>query len=187
MIFCSYSVLQNINNNNKSRKFESYWKVKLFHNDFSLSEHCRILWVEGSSFYKKHLWGRRSTEDMKISKRKKILTCEVKMDQKIVIFWELFKIYSQSKKGLASQNEPTQNNIYYSGSFQKFFSILPKIPANDIITTNSTYLNSSIVYFENAWTSNQMITEGEAAILLETTRRAFRNQSQSKQRSTLKI
>ena len=43
----------------------------------------------------------------------------------------------------------------------------------------------AIVYLENAWTSNQMITEGEAAILLETTRRAFRNQSQSKQRSTL--
>ena len=30
-----------------------------------------------------------------------------------------------------------------------------------------------------------MITEAEAAILLETTRRAFGNQSQSKQRSTL--
>ena len=30
-----------------------------------------------------------------------------------------------------------------------------------------------------------MITEGAAAILLETTRRAFGNQSQSKQRSTL--
>ena len=30
-----------------------------------------------------------------------------------------------------------------------------------------------------------MITEGEAAILLETTLRAFGNQSQSKQRSTL--
>ena len=30
-----------------------------------------------------------------------------------------------------------------------------------------------------------MITEGEAAIPLETTRRAFRNQSQSKQRSAL--
>ena len=30
-----------------------------------------------------------------------------------------------------------------------------------------------------------MITEGAAAISLETTRRAFRNQSQSKQRSTL--
>ena len=30
-----------------------------------------------------------------------------------------------------------------------------------------------------------MITEGEAAITLETTRRAFRNQSQSKQRSAL--
>ena len=42
-----------------------------------------------------------------------------------------------------------------------------------------------IVYLENAWTSNQMITEGEPAILLETTQRAFRNQSQSKQRSTL--
>ena len=42
-----------------------------------------------------------------------------------------------------------------------------------------------IVYLENAWSSKQMITEGEAAILLETTRRAFRNQSQSKQRSTL--
>ena len=44
-----------------------------------------------------------------------------------------------------------------------------------------------IVYLENAWTSKQMITEGEAAsaIPLETTRRAFRNQSQSKQRSAL--
>ena len=30
-----------------------------------------------------------------------------------------------------------------------------------------------------------MITEGEAAILLEMTQRAFRNKSQSKQRSTL--
>ena len=43
----------------------------------------------------------------------------------------------------------------------------------------------SIVYLENAWSSKQMITEGEVAILLETTWRAFRNQSQSKQRSTL--
>ena len=42
-----------------------------------------------------------------------------------------------------------------------------------------------IVYLENAWTSKQMVTEGEAAIPLETTRRAFRNQSQSKQRSAL--
>ena len=30
-----------------------------------------------------------------------------------------------------------------------------------------------------------MITEGEAASLMETTQRAYRNQSQSKQRSTL--
>ena len=46
-------------------------------------------------------------------------------------------------------------------------------------------LTKTIVYLENAWSSKQMITEGEAAILLETTRRAFRNQSQSKQRPTL--
>ena len=32
----------------------------------------------------------------------------------------------------------------------------------------------SIDYLENAWSSKQMITEGEAAIPLETTRRAFR-------------
>ena len=32
-----------------------------------------------------------------------------------------------------------------------------------------------------------MITEGEAAILQERTRRAFRNQSQSKQRSPLEF
>ena len=47
------------------------------------------------------------------------------------------------------------------------------------------FFRLTIVYLENAWTSNQMITECEAAILMETTRRAFRNQSQSKQRSTL--
>ena len=46
-------------------------------------------------------------------------------------------------------------------------------------------LNKTIVYLENAWNSKQMIMEGKAAILLETTRRAFGNQSQSKQRSTL--
>ena len=41
-------------------------------------------------------------------------------------------------------------------------------------------LTKTIVYLENAWSSKQMITEGEAAIPLETTRRAFRNQSQLK-------
>ena len=39
-----------------------------------------------------------------------------------------------------------------------------------------------IVHLEDVWNSNQMITEGDAAITLETTRRAFRNQEQSKQR-----
>ena len=42
-----------------------------------------------------------------------------------------------------------------------------------------------IVYLENAWKSKQMITEGEAAIPLETTRRAFGNQEKSKQRSAI--
>ena len=55
------------------------------------------------------------------------------------------------------------------------------------VCSNKKCKQIAIVYLENAWTSNQMITEGEAAILLETTRRAFRNQSQSKQRSTLVI
>ena len=45
----------------------------------------------------------------------------------------------------------------------------------------------SKVHLENVWTSKQMITEGDAAISLETTRRAFRNQQQSKQRSTIII
>ena len=40
----------------------------------------------------------------------------------------------------------------------------------------------TIGYLENAWNSKQMITEGECAILQETTRRAFGSQSQSKQR-----
>ena len=47
------------------------------------------------------------------------------------------------------------------------------------------FIQCIIVYLENAWSSKQMITEGASAIPLETTRRAFRNQSQSKQRSTL--
>ena len=35
------------------------------------------------------------------------------------------------------------------------------------------------------WNSKQMITEGEAAIPLETTLHAFRNQEKTKQRSTI--
>ena len=38
---------------------------------------------------------------------------------------------------------------------------------------------------ENGWNSKQMITEGEAAIPLETTLRAFRNQEKTKQRSII--
>ena len=36
------------------------------------------------------------------------------------------------------------------------------------------------VRLENGWISKQMISAGEAAILLETTRRAFLNQEKSK-------
>ena len=43
------------------------------------------------------------------------------------------------------------------------------------------------VCLENGWNSKLMIMEGDAAILLETTRRAFRNQEQSKERSAIVI
>ena len=38
------------------------------------------------------------------------------------------------------------------------------------------------VLLENGWNSRRLITEGDAAISLETTRRAFSNQEKSKQR-----
>ena len=44
---------------------------------------------------------------------------------------------------------------------------------------------ADIVYLENAWSSKQMITEGEAAIPLESTLYAFRNQEETKQISTI--
>ena len=40
---------------------------------------------------------------------------------------------------------------------------------------------------ENGWNSKWMITQGEAAIPLETTRRAFGNQGKSKQRSAIEF
>ena len=42
------------------------------------------------------------------------------------------------------------------------------------------------VHLENGWNSKRMITESDAAIpLVLTTRRAFRNQEKSKQRSAI--
>ena len=41
------------------------------------------------------------------------------------------------------------------------------------------------VLVENGWNSKRLITEGDATIPLETTRRAFANQMKSKQRSTI--
>ena len=46
--------------------------------------------------------------------------------------------------------------------------------------------DSSKVLLESGWNSKQMITEGEAAVPLETTLRAFRNQEKTKQRPTIK-
>ena len=42
------------------------------------------------------------------------------------------------------------------------------------------------VLLENGWNSKEMITEGEAAIPLETTLNAYRNQEKTKQRSTIR-
>ena len=49
----------------------------------------------------------------------------------------------------------------------------------------SLHLDMSKARLENGWNSKQMITEGEAAIPLETTLHAFRNQEKTKQRSTI--
>ena len=63
---------------------------------------------------------------------------------------------------------------------------ISKIPRRSIFDGKKICLfETTIVYLENAWALFAMITEGEVAIMLETTQRAFHNQSQSKQRSTL--
>ena len=51
-----------------------------------------------------------------------------------------------------------------------------------LFNMNSTNIK---VLLENGWNSKQMITEGAAAIPLETTRLAFLNQEKSKQRSAI--
>ena len=48
------------------------------------------------------------------------------------------------------------------------------------------FCDSLKVCLENGWNSKQKITEGEAAIPLETTLHAFRNQEKTKQRSTIR-
>ena len=57
------------------------------------------------------------------------------------------------------------------------FSLIAKISGAVHVCTK--------VRLENDWNSKQMITEGDAAIPLETTRLAFRNQEKSKQRSAI--
>ena len=50
---------------------------------------------------------------------------------------------------------------------------------------NRPKISMTKVLLENCWNSKRMITEGEAAIPLETTRRALGNQEESKQRSAI--
>ena len=57
--------------------------------------------------------------------------------------------------------------------------------ANSHQTGYISIFHHSKVLLENGWNSKQMITEGEAAIPLETTLHAFRNQEKTKQRSTI--
>ena len=58
---------------------------------------------------------------------------------------------------------------------------------NKFVLFELTFFNglSTKVHLEKGWNSKRMITEGEAAIPLETTRCAFRNQEKSKQRSAI--
>ena len=58
-------------------------------------------------------------------------------------------------------------------------------PDQYICTYFQTTMKPSKVLLENGWNSKRMITEGDAAIPLETTRRAFGNQEKSKQRSVI--
>ena len=49
----------------------------------------------------------------------------------------------------------------------------------------SIFVKNIKVLLENGWNSKQMITEGEAAIPVETTLHTFRNQEKTKQSSTI--
>ena len=60
--------------------------------------------------------------------------------------------------------------------FQKF---------SEMTFMNRPKIRMTKVRLENCWNSKRMITEGEAATPLETTRRAFGNQEESKQRSAI--
>ena len=68
-------------------------------------------------------------------------------------------------------------SIYNCFFALNIFTIVDDYMQTFIDATHSNFM--PIVYLENACALFSMITEGEAAILLETTLRAFRNQSQS--------
>ena len=56
-----------------------------------------------------------------------------------------------------------------------------------LLTVDYAKMIAIKVLLENGWNSEQMITEGEAAIPLKKTLHAFRNQEKTKQRSTIVI
>ena len=62
-----------------------------------------------------------------------------------------------------------------------------KVPHPQKSIPTGNVRNPTKVHLENVWTSKQMITEGDAAIPLETTRRTFRNQEKSKQISAITL
>ena len=71
--------------------------------------------------------------------------------------------------------------------FHRCKNFYPDVLQNSRKTENSSQLHIVFtkVLLKNGWNSKQMITEGEAAIPLETTLHAFRNQEKTKQRSTI--
>ena len=58
-------------------------------------------------------------------------------------------------------------------------------PKGCIVLSKAGWMKTGKVRLENCWNSKQMITEGDAAIPLDTTLHTFRNQEKTKQRSTI--
>ena len=79
-----------------------------------------------------------------------------------------------------------QNFFFYIIS--TVYQIERPVKAKWILNLVQFWICSAKVHLKNGWNSKRMITEGDAAIPLETTWRAFGNQMKSKQTSTfLKI
>ena len=93
----------------------------------------------------------------------------------------------QTKNFAISSKKANSRTICYKSDVQSdclepiFLCKKKKRRKNDAVQISSTVK----VHLENGWISKQMITEGEAAIPLERTLHAFRNQKKTKQSSTI--